>query len=220
MRLIIFDVDGTLVDSQNSIVEAQAMAFAAHGLAPVSRERALSVVGLSLPEAFRELAGADGPTASLCDAYKEAWTVLRQRPDYAEQLYPGAADTVAAFADRPDLRIGLATGKSRKGVDRLLAAFGWQRTFATVQTADDHPSKPHPSMLLAALRDTGVDAVDAIMVGDTTFDMTMAVSAGVAPIGVAWGYHPAAALRASGARAVAEDFAALRDRLERFAGAA
>ena len=217
MRLVIFDVDGTLVDSQNSIVEAQAMAFAAHGLAPASRERALSVVGLSLPEAFRELAGVDGPVAGLCDAYKDAWTVLRQRPDYAEQLYPGAAETIAALASRPDLRLGLATGKSRKGVDRVFAAHGWHSIFATVQTADDHPSKPDPGMLLAALRDTGADAADAIMVGDTTFDMAMALSAGVSAIGVGWGYHPVEALRASGAHTVVDDFAALRRRLERFA---
>lgn len=220
MRLVIFDVDGTLVDSQNSIVEAQAMAFAAHGMAPASRERALAVVGLSLPEAFRELAGAEGPVAGLCDAYKEAWTVLRTRPDYAERLYPGAAETVAAFASRPDLRLGLATGKSRKGVDRVLAAHGWQGTFATIQTADDHPSKPHPAMLLAALRHTGIAADRAVMVGDTTFDMAMAVSARVLPVGVAWGYHRVEALRASGASTVVAEFAALRRTLDAFASGA
>lgn len=211
MHLVIFDVDGTLVDSQHHIVEAQAMAFAAHGLPAPSRERALGVVGLSLPQAFEALVGPDGPVAGLCESYKEAWTVLRGRPGYAEVLYPGAADMVRDLARRPGVRLGIATGKSRKGVDRLLAAQGWERTFATTQTADEHPSKPHPAMILAALAETGTEPGAAAMVGDTTFDMTMAVSAGVRALGVSWGYHPSDALRACGAATVAGSFAQLRE---------
>ena len=158
-----FDVDGTLVDSQHHIVEAQALAFASQNLPAPTREKALSVVGLSLIEAFRELAGPHGPAASLAEAYREAWTVLRQRPGYAEVLYAGAGELLAGLACREDLRLGIATGKSRRGVDRLLEAQGWRGLFASVQTADEHPSKPHPSMLLAALEETAVPPARATM---------------------------------------------------------
>ena len=115
LRLVIFDVDGTLVDSQHHIVAAQGLAFAEVGLPAPSRAAALSVVGLSLPEAFRALVGADGPVDALCRAYRDAWTALRRTPGFTEVLYPGAGDTVHAFAARADIRLGIATGKSRPG---------------------------------------------------------------------------------------------------------
>ena len=212
-RLVIFDVDGTLVDSQDQIVEAQRRAFSAHDLACPTRERSLSVVGLSLPEAFAALVGADGPVVTLADSYKAAWSALRQEPDYREPLYPGAAAVIAALSARPNVALGLATGKSRKGVERLLDAQGWRGVFATVQTADDHPSKPHPSMLSAALAETQVPARAAVFIGDTTYDMTMARAAGVRAVGVAWGYHEASALAAAGAMVIARDFRSLGDML-------
>ena len=213
MRLIIFDVDGTLVDSQHHIVEAQARAFAANGLPPPTRARSLSVVGLSLAEAFAALVGPNGPVDGLSRAYKDAWTAMRLEGGLVEALYPGAAETIAALAESPGVWLGIATGKSRRGVDRLIAAQHWDGMFATIQTADNHPSKPHPSMILTALAETGVDGDAAAMIGDTTFDITMAVSAGVHPVGVGWGYHEASALLACGAEVVVADFAALRDRL-------
>ncbi len=139
---------------------------------------------------------------------------MRLAKGFVERLYPGAGETVAALAQRPDVRLGIATGKSRRGVDRVLEAHGWTDVFATIQTADRHPSKPHPSMIIAALAETGIAAEAATMVGDTTFDIAMAVSAGVRPVGVSWGYHEASALLACGATLVVEDFAALRQVLE------
>lgn len=214
LQLVIFDVDGTLVDSQHDIVAAQAKAFAAHGLRAPDRSTALSVVGLSLREAFLELAGPDAPVDSLAEAYKDAWLDLHGHPDFAQVLYPGAAALVATLAVRGDVMLGIATGKSRRGVARVIAAQKWDGVFATIQTSDGHPSKPHPSMVLAALAEAGVEPEDAVMIGDTTFDMAMAVSAGVRPVGVAWGYHEPATLLTSGASVVAEDFGALRTILE------
>ena len=105
--------------------------------------------------------------------------------------------------------LGIATGKSRRGVDHLIVAHGFEGWFATIQTSDHHPSKPHPSMLLSALAETGLVAERAVMVGDTEFDMAMGKAAGFATIGVAWGYHPRARLAAAGADRVIEDFAEL-----------
>ena len=219
MRLILFDLDGTLLDSREDILGAQARAFATVGLPAPAPERSLAVVGLSLNEAFAALVGVDGPIERLRLAYTDAWTAMRSAPGHRERLYPGAAETVAALAARPDTRLGIATGKSRRGVDRVLAAQGWGDTFATIQTADGHPSKPHPSMIRTALAETGIAADACVMVGDTTFDMAMAVAAGVTPLAVAWGFHGVASLRAAGAAACVNSFAAMLAFLEGRPGA-
>ena len=213
MNLVVFDVDGTLVDSQHHIVAAQARAFAAHGLTPPPRAMALSVVGLSLDEAFVALAGSHAPIAGLAEAYKDAWADIRRQPHYEDPIFPGAREALADLAARRGLVLGIATGKSRRGVAALLESQGWGGYFSTCQTADYHPSKPHPAMLQAAMDETGLAAPATAMVGDTSFDIAMAVAAGVRPLGVAWGYHAPAALLAAGAASVAESFAALLDQL-------
>lgn len=217
MKLFVFDVDGTLVDSQNLIVEAQGRAFASLGLPAPSRERALSVVGLSLVEAFNALTDGEGPSDLLAQAYKEAWRQLRTQPGFHDPLYPGAQDLLTELAAREDCLIGLATGKSRAGVKSLCERHGWHDLFATIQTADDAPSKPAPDMFLRALAETGLSPRDACMIGDTTFDMAMAHSAGAHAIGVAWGYHRHDKLTKAGAKQIVSDFPALREVLEEFA---
>ena len=211
VKLVVFDVDGTLVDSQHLIVEAQARAFAEHGLNAPQRKEALSVVGLSLPEAFKRLVGEAGPIAGLSESYRRAFQALRLDPDYEEPLFPGMADLIAQLHAREDVQLGIATGKSRRGVDHILAKYGWEGWFATTQTADDAPSKPDPAMLLQAMDEAGAKPAMTVMVGDTTFDMMMARNAGAAAVGVAWGYHPPGALFGAGAVTVVETAAALAD---------
>ncbi|TDR94335.1 HAD-IA family hydrolase [Enterovirga rhinocerotis] len=199
MQLVVLDVDGTLVDSQALIVEAQRRAFSACGLEPPTRERSLSIVGLSLREAFLVLVGPSGPYERLGEEYKLAFQALRTDPAWHEPLFPGIEAMVARLARSDRFLLGIATGKSRRGVDYLVRRHGWDGLFSTIQTADDAPSKPHPAMLRQALAEAGVAAEDAVMVGDTTFDMAMARAAGVRAIGVTWGYHPLAALEEAGA---------------------
>lgn len=210
LKLVIFDVDGTLVDSQDFIVEAQRRAFASLGLPARSRERALSVVGLSLVEAFDALTDGQGPSEALAHAYRDAWTNMLSDPSYDMPLYAGAAECVSLLAKRDDTLLAMATGKSRRGVERLLAKRCWSNHFASIQTADDHPSKPAPDMILACMAETGVGRADTIMIGDTSYDMEMARAAGVRSLGVAWGYHPPEELTAAGAERVCVDFAELR----------
>ncbi|CAA9309318.1 MAG: Similar to phosphoglycolate phosphatase, clustered with ribosomal large subunit pseudouridine synthase C [uncultured Microvirga sp.] len=221
VKLILFDVDGTLVDSQNLIVAAQREAFVANGLEPPSRERALSIVGLSLQEAFTVLVGPDGPVEGLAEGYRQAFGRLRADPAYHEPLFPGASDLLAELGVRADVRLGIATGKSQRGVSHLLGRHGWGSLFATIQTADDAPSKPHPAMVKQAMAAVGAAPEETVMIGDSTFDMSMARSAGVPAVGVSWGYHPVAALRQAGAGTIVDSYAALRVHLlEEFLGSA
>jgi phosphoglycolate phosphatase len=215
VKLVVFDVDGTLVDSQDLIVAAQREAFAAHGLKPPTRARSLSVVGLSLPEAFTALVGAHGPVDSLAAAYKETFARLRADPAYREPLFPGAADLVADLAGEADVALAIATGKSRRGVAHLVQRHGWDEVFASIQTADDAPSKPDPTMLRQAMADVGATPEGTLMIGDSTFDMAMARAAQVAPVGVTWGYHPPAALTEAGAQTIVNSYAELRTLLVR-----
>lgn len=212
--LVVLDVDGTLIDSQNHIHAAMVSAFATVGLPPPAREQVLGIVGLSLPEAVANLAPHVDPEmrAAIVAAYRSGFAAARG-PTPAP-LYPGAAEALQGLAARSGVILGVATGKSRRGLDRLIADHGMQGLFATCQVADDHPSKPHPSMLFAALAETGVPASRAVMVGDTSFDMEMGRRAGVAAIGVAWGYHPRAALAAGGADRIIDGFADLVPALE------
>jgi phosphoglycolate phosphatase len=157
-----------------------------------------------------------GPSEALAAAYKQAWSQLRAESDHHDPLYPGAQDLLDTLSRREDCVLGVATGKSRAGINRLFDQHGWHKLFATVQTADDAPSKPAPDMFLRALAETGLTPRDACMVGDTTFDMHMAHHAGAHAIGVSWGYHRHDKLLKAGAAKIVEDFKALRDHLDEF----
>jgi len=215
LRLVIFDVDGTLVDSQGSIVAAMSAAFGTQGLETPERAQVLSIVGLSLDHAMLRLAPeleAAG-RARLVDAYKAAYHAHRLEQGAAHApLFPGVAEMLESLSGHPEILLGIATGKSRRGLDALIEAHGLERHFVTRQVADDHPSKPHPSMIEAALAEAGVAAAEAVMVGDTSYDMDMARAAGVAGLGVSWGYHAPEAL--GNARSVIHSFTDLPAALE------
>ncbi len=192
LRLILFDVDGTLVDSQGSIVAAMKAAFDGAGLTVPARGDILSIVGLSLDHALTQLAPdqSQAEIAQMVQAYKDAYFEQRQAKGAATApLYPGVAQVLKQLGSVPENLLGVATGKSQRGLDALLETHGLETTFATRQVADHHPSKPHPSMITTAMAETGVAPAETVMIGDTSFDMDMARAAGVAGIGVSWGYH-------------------------------
>ncbi len=207
LRLVLFDVDGTLVDSQGSIVSAMTASFQAASLPVPDRPAILSIVGLSLPHAIARLAPEQCDTVQhdLVEGYKAAYHAQRLEQGAASSpLYPGAFEILQALHAIPEVLLGVATGKSQRGLDALLEAHALEQFFVTRQVADHHPSKPHPSMIDTARSDTGVAASDTVMVGDTSFDMEMAKAAGVAGIGVSWGYHHRTALK--DAQCVVETF--------------
>ncbi len=210
LRLVLFDVDGTLVDSQEGILGAMSAAFGAAGLAVPSREAVLGIVGLSLPLAMQRLA-PEQPGAvhkRMEEAYRTAYFQQRETLGAVHSpLYPGVLEVLEKLHAVPEILMGVATGKSQRGLDALIEAHGLGRYFVTRQCADHHPSKPHPSMIEVALAETGVAPEAAVMVGDTAFDMEMAAAAGIAAVGVGWGYHRPEML--TGARRVIDRFEAL-----------
>jgi phosphoglycolate phosphatase len=206
VSLVVFDVDGTLIDSQDVLVRTHEKAFGEHGLAPPSREAVLALVGQSLPLMMAALAGPAAPLESLVESYKRHFMAEVSRPGHVETLYPGAAAALARLSATPGLRLAIATGKSRRGMARIVQNLGWADLFVAVQTADDAPSKPHPGMALNAMAAAGVAPRETLVVGDTTFDMEMARAAGARPVGVSWGYHSADALVAAGAERVLRHF--------------
>ena len=204
-RLAIFDCDGTLVDSQINICLAMEDCLARAGLEAPCRERARRVVGLSLVEAMRAMLPEADPEfhVTLAEDYKLAFHRLRGQGLVDEPLYEGVTDLIDALESDGWL-LGIATGKSDRGLGLCLDHHGLSRRFVTLQTADRHPSKPHPSMIDQAMADAGAAPDTTIMIGDTSFDMAMGRAAGVTAIGVAWGYHEPRELRDAGAHHVAD----------------
>jgi phosphoglycolate phosphatase len=214
-KLAIFDCDGTLVDSQANICLAMEHAFDEAGMTPPSRHATRRIVGLSLVEAMRVLlpdAEAQVHT-DMAERYKASYLVLRNNGLEHEPLYDGIAGLLSSM-DESGWLLGVATGKSDRGLERCLDHHGIKGLFVTLQTADRHPSKPHPAMVYQALADAGTEAANAVVIGDTVYDIHMGKAAGTRTIGVNWGYHPVDELRGAGADAIAESM----DELEAILG--
>jgi len=199
------------------ILSAMTHAYGAHGIALPQRETLLSVIGLSLTEAFTALGKGNAafPIASLAEHYRLAFHAQRESGGEMEPLYPGAAAAIQALALRDDVVLGVATGKSQRGVRMVLGHHGLLDHFITIKTADDAPSKPDPGMVIGAMREAGAEAADTIVVGDTVYDIAMARAAGAAAVGVTWGYHRGEALVEAGAFAVIDDFSTLVPTLDK-----
>lgn len=204
-KLAIFDCDGTLVDSGATIYAALKQTFEDRQIRVPAPEAARRVIGLSLTEAMAELVSEASPEdhVELAEHYKRSFMALRVAGQVEEPLFEGVLDLLDKL-EEDDWLLAVATGKSDRGLKHCLELHDIHGRFISLQTADRHPSKPHPSMVLQAIADAGAAPETTIVIGDTSFDMAMAVAAGVRGIGVDWGYHHAQELIAAGAIAVAE----------------
>lgn len=217
-KLAIFDCDGTLVDSQANICLAMEYAFEQAGMNPPSRHAIRRIVGLSLVEIMRVLLPDSDASlhAEMADRYRSSYLILRNNGLEHEPLYDGMAALLASL-DESGWLLGVATGKSDRGLERCLDHHAIKGLFVTLQTADRHPSKPHPSMVYQALADAKVEAQQAVVIGDTVYDIHMGRAAGTRTIGVNWGYHPVEELREAGADAIVESMDELAALLGEFA---
>ena len=214
-RLAVFDCDGTLSDGQAAVCAAMDRAFADCGLVAPPSHSVRRIVGLSLPVAMRHLAPGEEPGTHgrLVEAYKQAFFRARSEGRVSEPLFEGIAELLRTLHSG-GWQLGVATGKSDRGLHGCLTLHGVRELFVTLQTADRHPSKPHPAMLEAAMAEAGTAASETVMIGDTTYDIEMARAAGVRALGVAWGYHAPEELLAAGAEAVAATAAELQEMID------
>ncbi|MCC7321244.1 MAG: HAD-IA family hydrolase [Rubellimicrobium sp.] len=215
-RLVIWDVDGTLIDSAGDIAAVMALAFADEDLAAPGPEAVRAIIGLTLEVAIDRLHPGLGEArvARLTRGYKAHFHSRREEIGVAgAPLFPGIRAVLEGLAAESDMRLAIATGKSRASLGPILAGHGLSGMFHSVQVSDDHPSKPHPAMVLAALAETGAAPATTVMVGDTSFDIDMARAAGVRALGVAWGYHPVEGLGADAVAQETGDLAGLLARL-------
>mgnify|MGYP000713297542 CR=1 FL=1 len=208
-QLLIFDWDGTLVDSIGRIVAAMHMAADACELPRCTDEQVRGIIGLGLPEAIRVLYPdlADAARADrLRRSYSENYLVLESEPS---PLFYGVAEALQAFRAE-GYRLAVATGKGRHGLDRVLADRGWLDYFDYSRCADETASKPDPLMLHEILAQSGVAASQALMVGDSSFDLLMAQRAGMDCVAVGYGAQPLQALRECQPTLAIECFTELR----------
>ena len=204
-KLAIFDCDGTLVDSGATIYRALSATFAQNGLDLPSVDVSRKVIGLSLAEAMAALL-PDVPAEqhlALSEDYKRQFWKLRAAGQVEEPLFDGVLELLDAL-ETDGWLLAVATGKSDRGLRHCLEQHNIHARFVSLQTADRHPSKPHPSMVEQAIADASAAPQTSIVIGDTSFDMAMAVAAGAVGIGAGWGYHEPDELIEAGAVAVAD----------------
>ena len=218
MRLIVFDCDGTLVDSQQTIITATEAALGSHDFAAPDRRDILYAVGLPVHVAMHRHApdATDDQIINMLDVYRETYQQLVQQDDRGQVMFPGMHEQIAKLGGLDNTLIGIITMKSRRGLERVVDAYDIRKYFQVLKSADDGPGKPNPDLMLDAIAETGVTAEQVLMVGDTSFDIMMAKAAGTRAIGVGWGYQTIDELEDSGADAIAETPEELNDLLSAF----
>lgn len=207
MKLVLFDCDGTLVDTAHNIHECMRRTFIEAGLPEPDIAQTKDVIGLSLDHAIAQVLNraVDDEMANMAARYKEHFTTMRQESWYSEPLFEGIDEMLGKIAARDDILLGIVTGKSRRGVKHILERYGYENLFYAIRTADDCPSKPHPAMVLECCEQSGIEPYNALVIGDSIYDMQMAIAAGARAIGVGWGYHQQSQLVDAGAHEIADN---------------
>ncbi len=207
MKLVLFDCDGTLVDSAHLIHEVMVRTFRHFELDEPEAAATHSIIGLTLDSAIARMRGldvVDAQATAMMAHYKSIFAATRLEAGFQEPLFPGIAGVMAELSRQDDLILGAVTGKSRRGLSMVCETHGWTETFFVTRTADDCPSKPHPAMVLECCDTTGISPTDTIVIGDSIYDMEMAKAAGAHALGVSWGYGAIDDLRRAGADRIAE----------------
>jgi len=215
LKLAIWDMDGTIVDSREVIQTAMVRSFESHGLTPPTYDDTRQIVGLALREAIEMLAPEDVDLNALTTSYKEAFVARRAEPGFREPLYDGAVETLERLANENWL-IAMATGKSHSGIRAVFEMHPLKQYFDTIWCADDGPGKPHPYMCLEAMKALGAEPVQSLIIGDAVHDMRMGRNAGISCHGVTWGFGEAQELTTAGAHFVHDDFKSLNAQLDKF----
>ena len=215
LTLVVFDCDGTLVDSLQMIKQTMEAAYQREGQAMAEGVDVGRYIGLTLETAIANLSPEfdEQQCHDMAGAYRDIFHELRREGKMIEPLYPQIRETITKL-DKAGYVLGIATGKGIRGLNHILETHDMARFFTTLQTPDSAPGKPHPGMLENAMNETGARPENTFMVGDTTYDMEMAVNADVHAIGVDWGYHEVAELRAAGAASILSQMPQLEGRLE------
>lgn len=219
LRLAIWDVDGTLVDSRRVIQACMETAFREAGLPPPDYDATRRIVGLSLHAGIAQLAPPDlgrGRLEHLVDSYRHAFTRLRADPDLHEPMYDGALAILEELKNDGWL-MAIATGKTHRGLDGLFSKHPIRSYFDTIWCADDGPGKPNPFMVEQAMGALGCAPQQTLMIGDAIHDIAMGRAAGVRSLGVSWGFGRADELESAGAHEVHHDFSTLQESLRTFA---
>lgn len=186
-KLLIFDWDGTIIDSAGRIISSMQQAARDLGLPELSDEAVRNIIGLGLPEAIRMLIPAidEAMIPRMRERYGHYYLSADKTPT---ELFEGVRETLDALKDK-GYRLAVATGKSRRGLEQVFAETGLAHLFELSRCADETTSKPDPHMLEEILAESGVKASEAVMIGDTEFDLEMGVRAGIDTIAVSYGAH-------------------------------
>ena len=219
LRLAAFDLDGTLLDSASSIVTGVMACWEACGFPLPEADHVRRIIGLPWEESIVELLPGAGEAefAQIRAYHDEVARGERPRPARSEELFPGVLPMLDAVAESGYL-LAIITSRSGGRLIELLEAQGIRNRFVSLKTTDHGPGKPNPHLMMQALDETGVHKDDAVMIGDTTFDILMARNAGTASVGVSWGVHDSHELQDAGAGHVADHIDEILPAIDRLTG--